>query len=93
MDECERTQPGHRAIFPDKTAAIGHITAESMDTSKPSFLPSVLTKQSLEDLNVVCGPFESSLLPVVHKIAPARELLKAQGYDNLVCTSTLAVGC
>jgi len=73
---------------PKNFTAIGHITAEAMDTSKATFLPSDLTKQTLEDLEAACGQFEPSLLPSLRRMVPRREQLKTQGYDNLVCAHT-----
>jgi hypothetical protein len=85
MDECEQLHLDVACATLKKSTAIGHITAEAMDTSKATFLPSDLTKQSLEDLEAACGQFEPSLLPSLRRMVPGREQLKTQGYDNLVC--------
>lgn len=69
----------------DKYTAIGHITAEAMDTSKVTFLPVLSTKQALEELRVVSGPFDTTLIQKLQSTITARDTIKTQSYDTLVC--------
>lgn len=78
-------------IITDKCVAIGHITAEAMDTSKASFLPAQSTKQALEELKAVSGPFDSTLVQKVQSTVTARDAVKTQGYDTLVCLKRYSV--
>lgn len=65
--------------------AIGHITAEAMDSSKLSFLPASSTKQVLEELKSNCGPFDQTLLQKLQSTVTARDSVKNKGFDDLVC--------
>lgn len=81
------------SLVTDGRAAIGHITAEAMDVSKSYFLPAPSTKQVLEELKGVAGPFDTTIVQKLQSTVTARETLKTQSYDALVCLNSKSTSC